>query len=170
VIEGSAGVTSETREAAVTVSMVEPLIPLVGSVAMIVVTPTETLVARPLSPGALLAVATVSSEELQVTALVRSCVELSLYVPVAVNVSVVPSAIEGLVGVTSIETRTAAVTVSRVEPLMLVPGSVAVIVAAPTERLVARTSLPGALLTVPMPSSEEPHVMELVRSCVELSL
>jgi hypothetical protein len=87
-----------------------------------------------------------------------------------VNSSPVPSAIEGAVGVTSIEVKTAAVTTSVVVPLMLVAESVAVIVVTPTRTLVARPWLPGALLIVAMVSSDELHVMESVRSCVELSL
>ena len=47
-------------------------------------------------------------------------------------------------------------TVSVVEPWMLLPGSVAVIVVTPTETLVARPLLPGALLIVAMPASESP--------------
>ena len=56
--------------------------------------------------------------EAQVTWLVRSSVELSDKVPVAVNCSVSPVARLGLAGVTAIDWRTAAVTVSTVEPVM----------------------------------------------------
>ena len=170
-IEGLVGVTSiAVSTAEVTVSVLDPLTRLAGSVAVTVVAPTETLVPRPWLPGALLTVATVSSEELHVTESVRSCVESSLYVPIAVNCCVVPSAMDGSVGVTSSEVSTAAVTVSVVEPPRLLPGSVAVMLVTPTETLVARPSLPGALLTVATVSSEELHVTALVRSWVELSL
>jgi hypothetical protein len=54
--------------------------------------------------------------ELQVTEPVRFCVELSENVPVAVNCSEVPFAIERLAAVTAIETSVADVTVSVVEP------------------------------------------------------
>ena len=57
---------------------VEPLIPLAESVARIVVDPAATAVARPLLPAALLTVAIPVFKELQVTELVRSCVELLL--------------------------------------------------------------------------------------------
>ena len=57
--------------------------PLVGSVAVIVVLPMARLVARPGDVEALLIVATGSTDEVQVTAAVRSCVVLSLNVPVA---------------------------------------------------------------------------------------
>jgi hypothetical protein len=55
--------------------------------------------------------------ELQVTELVRFCVELSEYAPVAVNCSEVPFAIERLVAVTAIETKVAEVTVRAADPL-----------------------------------------------------
>lgn len=43
--------------------------------------------------------------EFQVTAVVRFRVELSLYVPVAMNVSVVPTETMGFAGVTAIDLR-----------------------------------------------------------------
>jgi len=87
----------------------------------------------------------------------------SLKVPVAVNCSVVPNAIDGFVVVTAIDVSTAAVIVSGVLPLMLLAGSVAVMVVEPSETLVARPSLPNALLTVPTAGLEELPVTELVR-------
>ncbi len=77
--------------------------------------PVPTAVASP----AVLIVATVVVNELQVTESVRFCVLVSLNVPVAVNCCVVPLGIEGLVGVTAIDTSVAAVTVSVVEPVTL---------------------------------------------------
>ena len=88
----------------------------------------------------------------------------------AVNCSLVPSAIGGLVGVTATEVRTAAVTVSVVEPAMLLAGSVAAMVVEPTETLVVRPLLPGALLTVATAGLVELQVIEEVRFCVEPSL
>ena len=55
--------------------------------------------------------------ELHVTEPVKFCVELSEKVPVAVNCSFVPLAIEGFAGVTAIDTSEGAVTVRVVEPL-----------------------------------------------------
>ena len=74
---GSAGVTSiDTSVASVTVNVVSPVTsPLIADT---VVLPTPAAVARPFEPAALLTVATVSSEEAQVTCAVRSCVELSV--------------------------------------------------------------------------------------------
>jgi hypothetical protein len=56
-------------------------------------------------------------EELQVTDVVRSCVVPSEKTPVAVNCAFVPLAMEEPVGVTVIELRVAAVTVTVVEPV-----------------------------------------------------
>ena len=55
-------------------------------------------------PGAVM-VATVVSDDAQVTWLVRSSVELSEKVPVAVNCSVSPAGTLGLAGVTAIDWR-----------------------------------------------------------------
>ena len=62
-------------------------------------------------------VATEVVAEAQVTWLVRSSVELSENVPVAVNCSVVPLAMLGLAGVTAIEVSVAGLTVKVVVPV-----------------------------------------------------
>ena len=76
------------------------------------------------------------------------------------NCWVVPFAIEAVAGVTDIEAKTAGVTVSVVEPLMLF--DVAVMLAAPLATAVARPPL----LTVAMEVAEEVQVAALVRFCV----
>jgi hypothetical protein len=99
-----------------------------------------------------------------VTELVKFCVELSEKVPVAVNCTFEPFAIEGLAGVTAIDTSVAELTVSKVDPLtppkvawiMLDPEAFAV--ATPTRVIVAAFVF------------WEFQVTELVRSFVELSL
>jgi hypothetical protein len=63
---------------------------------------------------------------------------------------------EGLVGVTSIETRTAAVTVSDVVPLT--PVKLAEMVALPTPVLVARPLLPAASEIAATAPSKEAQV------------
>ena len=74
---------------------------------------------------------------------------LSVYVPVAVNCSVVPFAIDGLPGVTAIVTNVAAVTVSG-SPGLVTPPSVAVICDVPTPIPVANpAALTVATLGVP---------------------
>jgi len=112
-IEGFAGVTAiDTSVAAVTVRVVEPVMP--AETALIVLVPAATPVANP--PAVI--VATVVVTELHVAPLVKFCVELSEKVPVAVNCSVVPFTIEGFAGVTAIDTNVAAVTVKVVDPVM----------------------------------------------------
>lgn len=112
--------------------------------APIEVVPTPTAVASPLEPAALLIEAIVVSVDAHVTDAVRFCVELSVYVPVAVNCRVVPSVMLGVSGVIAIDTSVAAVTVNPVEPEML--PSVAVIVAVPCPVELANPLNPGALL------------------------
>jgi hypothetical protein len=112
-IEGFAGVTAiDTSVAAVTVRVVEPVMPT--ETALIWLVPTPTAVAKP----AAVIVATVVVTELQVAVPVKFCVELSEKVPVAVNCCFVPFAIEGFAGVTAIDTSVAAVTVKVVDPVM----------------------------------------------------
>src|SRR5262245_52180026 len=98
---------TETSTAAVTESVVDDETPVPGSMAPIVVDPMDAVLASPLLPLALLIVATVGLDELQVTAVVTSAVELSLKVPVAVNCCGKPSASVGAAGVTAIDTSTA---------------------------------------------------------------
>src|ERR1700733_7231650 len=154
-IDGFAGVTAiDCSVAAVTVSKVEPEID--DDVAVIVELPTPAPLARP----AVLIVATVAVPEVQVTVDVKFCVVPSLKVPVAVNCWVAPLAIEGFAGVTAIDCSVAAVTVSKVEPL--IAPDVALIVEVPTPAPVARpVALIVAVAVVP-----ELHVTVLVRFCV----
>ena len=77
-MDGSAGVMSmAVKVAAVTVSVVSALTLLAGSVAIIVVVPAATALAKPLLALSLLTVATEVSLELQVTEAVISWVLLS---------------------------------------------------------------------------------------------
>jgi hypothetical protein len=68
-------IAMDTSVAGVTVRVVDPDMP--PEVAVIVVDPAATEEADPLDPAALLIVATPVLDELQVTAVVRSCVVLS---------------------------------------------------------------------------------------------
>ena len=87
--DGFVGVTCiDTSVAAVTVSVVEPVTP--ASVALIVVVPTFSAVARPCEPAAFEIVAIVTTDDAHVTCVVRFCVVASLNVPVAVNCWVRP--------------------------------------------------------------------------------
>jgi len=77
---GFAGViVREISVAGFTVSKVDP--DILPDVALIVVEPADTEAARPELPT----VATLVLDELQVTEAVKSCVELSVYTPVAMN-------------------------------------------------------------------------------------
>jgi hypothetical protein len=111
----------------------------------------------------LLMVATVVSDELQTTVVVRFCVDPSVYDPVAVNCCFVPFAILGLAGVIEMEPSVAGVTVSVEDPDT--PPDTAVIVQEPAAVAVASPEL----LIVETPVLDELQVAEAVRSWVELS-
>jgi hypothetical protein len=136
------------------------------NVAVIVDEPAATDVARPLEPAALLMVATPAVNEFQVTDVVKFCVVLSEYVPVAVNCRVVPSTMLGLTGVIAMDTSVAEVTVNVVDPDVL--PNVAVIVVEPADADVA-SPLETALLMAATPAADELQVTDAVRSCVVLS-
>jgi hypothetical protein len=122
--------------------------------------PAATPVANPLA----VIVTTPVVCELQVTELVKFCVELSENVPVAVNCSVLPFAIEGFAGVTAIDISVAEVTVSTVEPLTL--PEIAMIVLDPAAFAVAIP--PGAIVAVFV--FWDCQLTEALRSFVEPSL
>jgi hypothetical protein len=115
----------------------------------------------------LLTAATESSDAPQVADAVRSCLVLSEKIPVAVNCFVVPIAMLGLAGVTSIEASVADVTVRVALPE--IDPDVALIRVEPTTTDVARPFEPAALLTAAMVASAALHVTEAVRSCLVLS-
>ena len=144
----------ETRTAAVTVRTVEPVI--APEVALMVAVPVARLVARPVA----LMPAVEGGFEAQVAVEVRFCVCKSVKVPVAVNCWVLPNAIEGVAGVTAIDTSVAAVTARVVLPL--IAAEVAVMVVDPTPALVAKPLLPGALLIVATVAADELHCTVVV--------
>src|SRR6266568_5082065 len=114
-----------------------------------VVLPTESPSTSPLVTGA-----TAGAEELHEAESVRSCLLLSLKVPVAVSCSVTPKGIVELAGVTAIETRAAAVTV-RVAAPETVGENTAPILDVPTVRPWAMPSWPATLLTVATVGAED---------------
>jgi hypothetical protein len=133
-IDGVAGVTAiDTSAAEVTVSVVDPVSE--PEAAVIVAVPSLTLLANPCVGAALLIVAAPGVSELHCTVLVTFCTLPSVYVPVAVNCSVVPSGIVGMAGVTAIEISTAGLMVNVVEPLVV--PVVAVTVVLPNASLLA---------------------------------
>jgi hypothetical protein len=156
---GFVGVTEiDTSVAAVTARIVEPVTP--PETALMVVDPAPTPEARP----AELMVATPVFVELQVTEAVRFWVVPSLKVPVAVNCSVSPLAIEGFVGVTLMEASVAAVTVRVVVPVTLPETALMVADPAPTPE-----ARPAAVI-VATPVFVELQVAEVVRFWVVPSL
>jgi hypothetical protein len=151
----------------ITVRVVEPEMP--PDAAVIVDVPKATGVAIPLEPAILLMVATDVADELQLADAVRSCVVLSVKVPIAVNCRVKPRIIRGWVGVTATETRIGGVTVKVVEPEMLPgmgcdTGNVAVIVVDPVATVVAIPLEPAALLMAATDAGDELQVTNVVRS------
>jgi hypothetical protein len=167
---GLVGVTwTDTSVAGVTVSVVDPV--MLPDAAVIVDTPEATAAANPL-----LTVAAPVLDELHVTDAVKSCVVLSVNVPVAVNFCAVPLAMEGLVGVTAMDTSVAGVTVSVVDPDVL--PEEAVIVVLPTALPVTCPAL--LIICVPVTAlvelstiatvvSDEAQVTEAETSFVVLS-
>jgi hypothetical protein len=129
----------------------EPLI--APDAAVIVALPSPTPLARP-EPFML---ATVATEELQLTEPVRFCVLPSVKVPVAVNCCVVSSAMVALGGPTAMETKTGGVTVKLDDP-EIVPN-IAVIVVPPC----ATDEASPALLMLATPAADELHVTDEVR-------
>jgi hypothetical protein len=151
-IDGFAGVTViDTSVGAVTVSSVVPsTAPEAASTLLVPV-------ANPVANPPAVIVTTPVDCELQVTELVKFCVELSEKVPVAVNCSVLPFAIEGFAGVTATDTNVAAVTVSVVEALMAPEAALIVLVPAATP-----VASPPALIVATLVACEV-HDTVLVR-------
>jgi hypothetical protein len=133
-IVGVAGLSAiDTSAAPVTVSVVDPLTPL--PLAVMLALPTPAPLATPGAGPPVLIVLTPGVSELHSTVLLMFCVLPSVYVPVAVKPCIVPSGMTGTAGVTAIETSTAGLTVTVVEPL-IVPN-VAVTVVLPKATLLA---------------------------------
>jgi hypothetical protein len=110
-IEGFAGLMLiDARTGEVTVKLAVPLID--PEVAVIVVLPTV----KPLDNPTELIVATMGNDEIHVTDELRSCVLLSLYIPVAWNCTDNPAATVPFAGLTAIDTSAGEPTVSVVEP------------------------------------------------------
>jgi hypothetical protein len=145
---GLAGVTAiDEIVTFLTVRTVEPT--TVPIVALIDDVPCATAVA---SPDAVMVAIDVVAEP-QVTWLFTSSVVLSVRIPRALNCKVVPGAMLGLAGVTTIDWSTGGVTVKTVDPLR--PLNVALIddvpvvsvVARPADEIVATASVADAHVT-----------------------
>lgn len=88
--------------------------------------------------------------------------------PVALNCCCTPSGIDGIAGVTTIDTSVACVTVNPV--VLVIEPEAAVMLVVPCSTLVTSPWLPTAVLMVAAAVFDEPHVTTLVRFCVEPSL
>ena len=152
----------DTSVLGVIVKVPEP--DMLPDMAEIVVMPIPTAVAFPLVPAM---VATDTAEELQVTDDVRFWVLLSEKIPVAVNCSLAPRAMEGFEGVRDMDTSVALLTVSTLDPDML--PDVAEIAVVPAAIEVANPLAPAALLTTATAGTADCHVTEDVIFCVLLS-
>jgi hypothetical protein len=135
-------------------------------VAVIVVMPAVSVVTIPLEPGALLMVATVVSEEAQVTELVRSC---PVFASSTLYIATSPNWMDDRGLTSSSHTGVADVTV-RVTGAELRDPNVALTFVLPVAALEARPWVPGALLIVATPVVSEAHVTWVLRSWVELSV
>jgi hypothetical protein len=157
----------DTSVAAVTVRLTAGEV-MPSRLALMLVDPAAAADARPAVAPVLLMLATLLAEETQVTIEVRSWVELSVYVPTAVNCRVRPLAVLALGGVTWIDTSAASVTVSDV-PAEVTPFRLALICVFPTPVAVARPADPAALVTVATAGSEDAQVTCDVRFWVDWS-
>jgi hypothetical protein len=136
--------------------------PVIGSVAVIVVVPGATEVAKPLASM----VAAAEFEELQITDFVQSCVVPSKYVPVTANCWVAPfAAMLGFTGVIARDESAVTVNVAAGVAATPVIGSVAVIVVVPGATAATK---PFALI-VATAGFDELQIAEDVQSCVAVS-
>ena len=129
---------------------------------MIIVVPAATAVAV-----ALLTSATSGIDEVQVTDVVKSCVELSENVPVAVYCWEEPVARLEVAGCTSINTSAAGFTV-RITESERFPAT-AVITVAPVVSEVASPLNPDALLTAATAGVDDSQLTNVVTSCIDVS-
>lgn len=145
-------IANDTSAGAPTVSVADPLI--VPDAAVIVALPTAVPLANPaaLMPATLL-------DEFHVTEPVRSCVEPSVYFPLAAYCWVVPTGMDAADGATVSETSDGGATVSKDDAEMEL--ELAVMVAVPIAFALANPAV--VTLTTLL---EELHVTDPVRSCV----
>jgi hypothetical protein len=127
---------------------------IVPDTAVIIEVPAASPDARPL---VLSTVATAVVPDVQVTDVVISTIVASEYVPMAVNCCVVSLAIDGLAGVTEMDTSGAAVTVNSVLP-EIVPDT-AVIVEVPAATPVARPLVLSTVATAVVPDVQVTNVV-----------
>src|ERR1700736_3097218 len=160
-MDGAEGVTAiDTSPGPVTVSEAVPVIVPEAAV-MVTGPPAVTPVAKP----AVVIVAIPVVEELQITLPVRFCVELSVYVPVAVYCWVVPFAMVAETGVTAIDCNVGLVTVREAVPA-IEPEVAVIVTGPPTATPVAKPAVEIGAGAV----AEEIQITLPVRFWVELSV
>lgn len=120
------------------------------------VVPAVRLVANPRTLPALSMVAVAGVPEIQVATFVSTWVLASEYVPVATNCCVAPLAMEGVAGVTAIDTSVAGVTVSVATPVTA--PLVAEMTVVPVSTALARPLEPAALEIVAVAVVADPQV------------
>ena len=151
--------TIETSVGAVTVKIVDPL--TVPEVAVIVTVPGAVAVATFRFVVVVLGFGNVAVPPLNVVAIHVGAVSTadvpSLYVPVAVKASVVPLVMDGLAGVTAIDTSAAAFTVRTEEGEVTPPSEAVILVFVPiaASEVVAN---PGVVVLIVTPGKDEVHV------------
>jgi hypothetical protein len=129
--------------------------------------PNVVALASPSDPAAFEIVATPVFDDAQVTVAVMSLVVLSVYVPVAVNFWVAPGAIDGLAGVTLMDTTAARTTVRVVDPESVFgEGAAAEIVVVPWANDCAKPFEPAAFEIVATRPSDDAQVTVVVTSWV----
>ena len=160
-------VIGDNRVAVVTVSVA--VFVTDPSAAVIVVVPPPTAVASPMVGAVMLMVATELFDDVHSTDAVISWVVPSLKFPVALNCSVVPSAIVVVADDMVMKLSVAGVTVSVVDPEMPPNHAVMVVVPPPGATGVAIPLNPAALLIVATPASAEVQVTSAVMSSTEPS-
>jgi hypothetical protein len=133
-----------TNVGAETVKEVEPL--TTPRLALMTVDPVVKVLARPCEPFVFEMMATLEADDAQVTCVDKSCVEPSVYEPMAKYVRVKPNATVDALGVTEIATKLAGTTVRVAAPMT-----------APT---VARIEVTPGLMVEARP--REPAVFEII--------
>jgi hypothetical protein len=113
-------------------------------------------------PVVLPTVATAVLEDVHVTVLVRSLVDPSVNVPIALNCTVMPRERDGLVGLTAKLTSPGGVTVSVVLPVREPKAAVTEVM--PRAKLVASPAVPGVLLILATVDGTELHITAAVTS------
>jgi hypothetical protein len=155
---GFAGVIAMLTSVADVIVSDAPLLVTPAYVAVIVALPVLPPVATPLA-----LIEAADEDDCHETCVVRSCVELSVNVPVAVNCCLVPAAIDAVAGVTLIELSVAGVIVMDTDCVIVPDVAVTVALPCPTPVATPLFETETTLL------DDDAQLIDEVRSCVEPS-